>query len=120
MGAGWPRLVSFAGLFVMMGIAWTLGENRRRVSLRTVINEFVAYRQMQDLVAEGALSHRAAVISTYALCGFANFGSVAILIGGLGAIDPDRKSLIARLGIRSLISGMLACFMTACYAGMLA
>ena len=74
---------------------------------------------MQDLVAQGARSHRAAVISTYALCGFSNFGSVAILIGGLGAIDPARKSLIARLGIRSLISGMLACFMTACYAGML-
>ncbi|MBE3095722.1 MAG: NupC/NupG family nucleoside CNT transporter [Planctomycetes bacterium] len=108
-------------------LAWVMGATSwsdatavgQLLGTRTVINEFVAYRQMQDLVAQGALSHRAAVISTYALCGFANFGSVAILIGGLGAIDPDRKSLIARLGIRSLISGMLACFMTACYAGML-
>lgn len=108
-------------------LAWAMGATSwsdatavgQLLGTRTVINEFVAYRQMQDLVAQGALSHRAAVISTYALCGFANFGSVAILIGGLGAIDPDRKSLIARLGIRSLISGMLACFMTACYAGML-
>jgi CNT family concentrative nucleoside transporter len=48
-----------------------------------------------------------------------SFGSVAILIGGLGAIDPDRKSLLASLRIRSMISGMLACFMTACFAGML-
>ena len=86
---------------------------------RTVINEFVAYQDMQKMVAAGAISHRATVISTYALCGFANLGSVAILIGGLGAIDPDRKGLIARLSIRSIIAGMLACFMTACYAGML-
>jgi CNT family concentrative nucleoside transporter len=86
---------------------------------RTVLNEFVAYRQMQDLIAQGAISTRAVTIATYALCGFANFGSVAILIGGLGAIDPQRKSLLAGLGIRSMISGMLACFMTACLAGML-
>ena len=86
---------------------------------RTVLNEFVAYQQMQGLVQQGAISPRAVTIATYALCGFANFGSVAILIGGLGAIDPDRKSLLANLGIRSMISGMLACFMTACFAGML-
>jgi CNT family concentrative nucleoside transporter len=109
-------------------LAWVMGATSwtdavavgQLLGTRTVLNEFVAYRQMQDLVAAGALSHRAAVIATYALCGFANFGSVAILIGGLGAIDPGRKGLIARLGIRSIISGMLACFMTACYAGMLA
>jgi CNT family concentrative nucleoside transporter len=87
---------------------------------RTVLNEFVAYQQMQGLIAQGALSPRAVVIATYALCGFANFGSVAILIGGLGAIDPKRTSLLASLGIRSMVSGMLACFMTACFAGMLA
>jgi len=86
---------------------------------RTVLNEFVAYQQMQGLMQQGAISPRAVTIATYALCGFANFGSVAILIGGLGAIDPDRKSLLANLGIRSMISGMLACFMTACFAGML-
>jgi CNT family concentrative nucleoside transporter len=113
--------------WVFSPLAWAMGATSwsdatavgQLLGTRTVINEFVAYRQMQDLVAQGALSHRGAVISTYALCGFANFGSVAILIGGLGAIDPARKSLIARLGIRSLISGMLACFMTACYAGLL-
>jgi CNT family concentrative nucleoside transporter len=71
------------------------------------------------LIRQGAVSPRAVVIATYALCGFANFGSVAILIGGLGAIDPQRTGLVARLGIRSIVSGMLACFMTACYAGML-
>jgi CNT family concentrative nucleoside transporter len=84
------------------------------------MNEFVAYDQMMKvLVPQGLISPRGVVIATYALCGFANFGSVAILIGGLGAIDPERKALIARLAIRAVVSGLLACFMTACYAGML-
>jgi CNT family concentrative nucleoside transporter len=59
------------------------------------------------------------VIATYALCGFANLGSIAILIGGLSGIDPERRSLFARLGWRALVAGTLAGFMTACVAGML-
>jgi len=111
----------FSPLAYVMGMAsWDDAQAvGQLLGTRTVLNEFVAYQQMQELIRQGAVSPRAAVIATYALCGFANFGSVAILIGGLGAIDPQRTGLVARLGIRSMVSGMLACFMTACYAGML-
>jgi CNT family concentrative nucleoside transporter len=59
------------------------------------------------------------VIASYALCGFANFGSLAILLGGLGAMAPSRRGEIANLGLRSIVSGSLATFMTACIAGIL-
>ena len=113
---------AFAPLAWMMGAtSWTdalaVGQ---LLGTRVVINEFVAYDQMMRvLVPQGLISPRGVAIATYALCGFANFGSVAILIGGLGAIDPERKALIARLAVRAVVSGLLACFMTACYAGML-
>jgi CNT family concentrative nucleoside transporter len=112
---------AFSPLAAAMGItSWSDAQAvGQLLGTRTVLNEFVAYQQLGGLVAQKAISPRAVVISTYALCGFANFGSVAILIGGLSAIDPQRKGLVARLGIRSMVSGMLACFMTACYAGML-
>jgi CNT family concentrative nucleoside transporter len=106
--------------FIMGVTSWSDAQAvGQLLGTRTVINEFVAYQAMGELLKQGALSPRAVTIATYALCGFANFGSVAILIGGLGAIDPDRKGLIARLSLRAMVSGMLACFMTACYAGML-
>lgn len=73
-------------------------------------------------VAAGSLpviSERAKVIATYALCGFSNIGSIAIQIGGIGGMAPHRQSDLARLGIRAMIAGSLACFMTACIAGML-
>jgi CNT family concentrative nucleoside transporter len=113
---------AFAPLAWMMGAtSWSdalaVGQ---LLGTRLVMNEFVAYDQMMKvLVPQGLISPRGVVIATYALCGFANFGSVAILIGGLGAIDPDRKALIARLAVRAVVSGLLACFMTACYAGMM-
>jgi len=109
-------------------LAWVMGATSwsdaqavgQLLGTRLVINEFVAYDYMMKvLVPQGLISPRGVVIATYALCGFANFGSVAILIGGLGAIDPERKALIARLAVRAVVSGLLACFMTACYAGML-
>jgi len=109
-------------------LAWTMGATSwsdalavgQLLGTRLVINEFVAYDQMMKvLVPQGLISPRGVVIATYALCGFANFGSVAILIGGLGAIDPARKALIAPLAVRAVIAGLLASFMTACYAGML-
>jgi len=87
---------------------------------KTVLNEFLAYQKMQSMIQAGELSARAVTISTYALCGFANFGSIAILIGGVGGIAPQRKGEVAALGIKALIGGTLAAFMTACFAGMLA
>ena len=65
------------------------------------------------------ISDRDAIIATYALCGFSNLGSIAIQIGGIGAIAPSRQADLAQLGLRAMIAGSLACFMTACIAGML-
>ncbi len=83
---------------------------------KVVINEFVAYMDLHEMMS--TMSPRAVVISTYALCGFANFSSIAIQIGGIGTIAPGRKRELAQLGLYSLVGGTLACFMTACIAGM--
>ena len=86
---------------------------------KLVLNEFVAYLDLAARLEAGELSHRAVVISTYALCGFANLGSIAIQIGGIGGIAPERRSDLARLGVRAMLAGTLAAFMTACVAGLL-
>src|SRR5690606_1283569 len=87
---------------------------------KLILNEFVAYLDLaQQLEAGGTLSHRAVVITTYALCGFANLGSIAIQIGGIGGIAPERRPELARLGLRAMIAGTLAANMTACVAGVL-
>jgi CNT family concentrative nucleoside transporter len=84
---------------------------------RTILNEFIAYL---DLVkCKDMISYRSFTIATYALCGFANFGSIAILIGGLSTLVPERRRDFAELGFKSMIAGMLACFMTATIAGVL-
>ncbi len=83
------------------------------------VNEFVAFTEMARVVGEGGLSERGAVLATYALCGFANFSSIAIQVGGIGAIAPDRKKDLAKLGLKAMIGGALASWMTACIAGIL-
>ncbi len=83
---------------------------------KLIINEFVAYLDLQQMMPN--LSERAVVISTYALCGFANFSSIAIQVGGIGTIAPERRQDLAKLGMQSLLGGTLACFMTACIAGL--
>lgn len=109
-------------------IAWLMGVPAKECSTvatllgeKTVLNEFVAYLHLSRIVGEGGsgLSERAVIITTYALCGFSNFGSIAIQIGGLGGIAPTRRSDIARLGLRAMIAGSLACFMTAAVAGII-
>lgn len=84
---------------------------------RTVVNEFLAYIQLSEIKSE--LSLRSNMILTYALCGFANFSSIGIQLGGIGGIAPERRSDLARLGLRAMIGGTLAAFMTACVAGFL-
>ncbi len=86
---------------------------------KTIINEFVAYHALGELVEAGNLEPRSVVIASYALCGFANFGSLAILLGGIEGIAPERRHEVARLGLRSILSGSLTTFMTACIVGML-
>jgi CNT family concentrative nucleoside transporter len=110
----------FRPLAWLMGVPW--GEADQVGSLlgiKTVANEFVAYIQFQEVREAGALSARSEVITTYALCGFANFSSIAIQIGGIGGMAPERKGDLARLGLRAMVAGSLACFQTATIAGML-
>jgi CNT family concentrative nucleoside transporter len=107
-----------APLAWIMGIQWndapTVG---MLLGKKTILNEFLAYL---DLVSfKKALSARSFTIATYALCGFANFGSVAIQIGGYSALVPTRRKDFAKLGLRAMIGGTLAAFMTAAIAGIL-
>lgn len=81
------------------------------------LNEFLAYLQMVEV--KDQLDPRSLIIATYALCGFANFSSIAIQIGGLGALVPERRSDFAKFGLKAMIGGTLACNMTACIAGIL-
>jgi len=83
------------------------------------VNEFLAYIQLADLKAAGTVSPRSIVIATYALCGFANFSSIAIQIGGIGTLAPSRRSDVARLGLKAMIGGAIASWMTAAIAGVL-
>lgn len=86
---------------------------------KTVINEFIAYADLNTLIENGTLSPRSITIATYALCGFANPGSLGILLACLAGLVPDRRKDIMSLGFKSLIAGTLAVFMTACIAGIL-
>ena len=84
---------------------------------RIVLNELLGYLSLTQL--RSGLDERSFILATYALCGFANFGSVAIQIGGIGALAPDRRADLARLGIRAMIGGLLACYLTATVVGLL-
>lgn len=112
----------FAPLAWLLGTPWNdcvaVG---RLLGEKTVLNEFVAYSHMAEQAAGNAafLSPRAYVIASYALCGFSNFLSIGIQIGGIGALAPERRGDLARLGLRALVAGSLACFMTAAIAGLL-
>jgi len=88
---------------------------------KLVLTEFIAYLHLYESLSEGVaqLSPRTVVIASYALCGFANFGSIGIQLGGIGGIAPERRHDLARLGLRAMFGGMLASLMTAAVAGML-
>jgi concentrative nucleoside transporter, CNT family len=108
----------FAPLAWLMGVSWkdcaTIGD---LLGTRLVLNEFVAFLKLGPLKAQ--LDPRSFTIATYALCGFANLSSIAIQIGGIGALAPTRKSDLARLGLKAVAAGSMANFMSACIAGML-
>jgi CNT family concentrative nucleoside transporter len=86
---------------------------------KMVINEFVAYSDLSPMIAKGMLSAKSVVIASFALCGFANFSSVAIQLGGIGAIAPNRKADLARLGLKAMICGTMASYISASLAGIL-
>ncbi len=83
------------------------------------INEFVAYLELGKMIHTHTLSQRSVILATYALCGFANFSSIAIQIGGIGGLAPDRKKDLAKIGLKTMIGGALASWITACIAGIL-
>ena len=111
---GW----AFMPLALVMGVPWKdalqVGD---LLGTRMVLNELIAYSRLGTMKA--ALDPRTFTIATYALCGFANFSSIGIQIGGIGALAPERRSDLARLGFRALLAGTFANFMTACIAGAL-
>jgi CNT family concentrative nucleoside transporter len=110
--------------YLFWPLAWAMGvpaaecaDIGRLLGLKTILNEFVAYGELVH-VAPG-LSHRSGVVATYALCGFANLGSIGIQLGGIGGIAPERRGDLARVAFRAMIAGTLAAFLTANIAGML-
>lgn len=110
----------FAPLVWLMGIPWSEAPLAGSLmGTKTVLNEFLAYLALAELPA-GALGERSTVILTYALCGFANFGSLGIMIGGLSGMCPERAEEIVGLAMKTLVSGTLATCMTGAVAGMLA
>jgi CNT family concentrative nucleoside transporter len=110
--------IIFAPVAWLLGVPWkdasTIGD---LLGTRLVLNEFVAFLKLGPM--KTTLDPKSFTIATYALCGFANFSSIAIQIGGIGALAPTRKSDLARLGLRAVAAGTMANFMSACIAGML-
>lgn len=126
---GMPQTLGNLMGYLFAPLAWVMGvpsgdclKVGELLGIRTVTNEFIAYQHMSELLKPESgvvLAERSKVILTYALCGFANFASIGIQIGGIGGMVPERRKDIARLGLKAMLGGMLACFMTACIAGLL-
>ena len=119
-GLSLERILGWVGapIAFVLGVPW---DDARVVGgligTKTVLNEFVAYQQLAGVLERGELHHaRSAVIASYALCGFANFGSIGIQIGGIAAMAPSRRSDLARMGMAAMICGSLATFQTAAIA----
>ena len=108
-------------------VAWIIGVPAEDITVvgqllgeKTILNEFFAYKSLSDLKQAGAISnYRSIVIATYALCGFANFASIGIQIGGIGVLAPSQRGTLARFGVKALIGGTVAALLTATIAGML-
>ncbi|MEZ6032714.1 MAG: nucleoside transporter C-terminal domain-containing protein [Planctomycetaceae bacterium] len=129
----WPPLTMSRILGVVFSpIAWLMGVEWKEctsvgqlLGVKMVATELVAYSQLDVMLGDPdagiapTLSRRAIIIATYALCGFANFASIGIQIGGIGAIAPERRRDLTQLGLRAMLGGTLACCMTACIAGIL-
>jgi CNT family concentrative nucleoside transporter len=96
----------------MMNVGQLLGE-------KTILNEFYAYTTLGEMKNAGVITNeRTIVLVTYALCGFSNFASIGIQIGGIGSLAPGKRAMLSELGIKALIGGTLACLLTAAIVGM--
>jgi CNT family concentrative nucleoside transporter len=127
---GKPTNLSTLLGYVLAPIAWVIGTPWADattvgglIGQKVVINEFVAYTELAKIVngqvPNMSLSSEGRLIATYALCGFANFSSIAIQIGGIGGLAPERRADLARFGLRAVLGGSIATFMTATIAGVL-
>ena len=112
--------------YLMAPVAWLMGVPWRDcpqvgvlLGKKTILNDFIAYLDLKTLIEKQQISQRAIIIATYALCNFANLGSIGITVAGIAAIAPNRQQDLARMGVLSMIGGLLAGFITACIAGML-
>jgi CNT family concentrative nucleoside transporter len=112
---------AFFSLFaVVMGVPVSESfEVGSLMGTKMVINEFVAYSDLSPMIHQGLLSAKSIVIASFALCGFANFSSIAIQLGGIGVMVPNRKADLARLGFKAMICGTMASYISATLAGML-
>ncbi|MCX6167994.1 MAG: NupC/NupG family nucleoside CNT transporter [Ignavibacteriales bacterium] len=107
-------------LAVGIGVPWNDAYNfGSLIGTKVVLNEFVAYVDLTTIIKAGTMSPKGMMMATYALCGFANFSSIAIQIGGIGPLAPSRKKDIAALGLRAVLGGTIATLMTATLAGIL-
>ncbi len=123
---GKPLSLELCFGFVLQYIAFAIGvpwgdalNVGSLMGIKVVVNEFVAYSRLAEMIAAGGLSDKAITISTYALCGFANFSSIAIQIGGISPLAENRRSDIAKLGLTAVLGGTIATWMTATIAGIL-
>ena len=112
--------------FIFQPLAWSMGipweEARIMGTLmgeKIVLTELIAYANLGELINNNALSDRTAIIASYALCGFANFGSIGIQLGGIGGMAPERRKDLSKLGMKAMIGGALASWLTATIAGVL-
>ncbi len=104
----------------ILGVDWSesvfVGE---LLGTKTILNEFVGYLKLGEMKADGILSEKAIIMSTYMLCGFANFASIGIQIGGIGSLAPNKKGLLSQLGMKALLAGTIASLFTAAVVGMM-
>jgi CNT family concentrative nucleoside transporter len=124
LGCASPITLQTVVGWLNMPFAWLMGVPAKdclvvgqALGERIVLNEFIGYLTLTSNAA--SLTDRGFVLGTYALCGFANFGSVAIQVGGIGALVPERRADLAKLGLRAMVAGTLACYITACIVGIL-
>jgi len=107
-------------------LAWTMGIPWKEANIvgrlmgeKIVLTELIAYGSLGDLINNNLISERSAIISSYALCGFANFGSIGIQLGGIGAMAPEKRNILSKIVLKAMVGGALASWLTATIAGIL-
>lgn len=112
--------------YLFSPIAWLIGIDTKNMFLvgqllgeKTILNEFFAYGTLGNFKNGGLLSERSIIITTYALCGFSNFASIGIQIGGIGSLAPNQRTSLSQLGLKALLGGTLACLLTGAIVGMI-